>query len=655
MAKFLIYLFESGLCLSLFYLGYIVFFRKETYFTFNRFYLLGSMILALTVPLISFPFDLTNQGYLHETANGVRQFRNYYEHLIQLTDPGALADPMAKTTGGQTTNSSQIISKESIISISGILISIYILGVLFFSFRLFYLIGGIRKMLRRAKIQKDNGMNLVLINDEVPSFSFLKWIFVNPQILKPEEFEQVLTHEKVHVQHKHSVDLLLAHIMTIFQWFNPLTWRIQKSIKTCHEYIADRQVVLQGHGLFDYQSLLLSQLISIRSVELVNNFNLLSIKKRIAMMNKHKSGRWAQLKAIAVVPILLAAFFFFTDMTSRSETLNLQDNIVTDTNELVGSWVSNETGINQIQFVEIKPEKLLAVTTVGNNSLNITDYKLETKKKKLILKDGDDILKLDYIINNNKLTIDWGLKGKVDYLRKIETDSYTLMDEGFQKLNLPYATQLNPYKKEMILCTIFLSGDILTIDGNKCSFSELESILTKLRSSADQSKVDKMSVLLNIDKDASMKYVDQIKTALRNSNNLKLGYLAKMEGKEGSDYMALFNLLPPLDAKWLEKEDIAKEGISLFEIGKKHNDFSKRLKEFTKSNTKYVMLYEYDNKTSYEDYIKTIDLVYKTINDNRKEAAFFDGKHYENLDYEEQKEYRKKYPITLTMKNLDEN
>nr|WP_321406478.1 M56 family metallopeptidase [uncultured Carboxylicivirga sp.] len=655
MAKFLIYLFESGLCLSLFYLGYIVFFRKETYFTFNRFYLLGSMILALTVPLISFPFDITNQGYLHETANGVRQFRNYYEHLIQLTDPGALADPMANITGSQTSNTSQIISKESIISISGILISIYILGVLFFTFRLFYLIGGIRKMLRRAKIQKDNGMNLVLINDEVPSFSFLKWIFVNPQILKPEEFEQVLTHEKVHVQHKHSVDLLLAHIMTIFQWFNPLTWRIQKSIKTCHEYIADRQVVQQGHGLFDYQSLLLSQLISIRSVELVNNFNLLSIKKRIAMMNKHKSGRWAQLKAIAVVPILLAAFFFFTDMTSRSEALNLQDEAATDTNELVGSWVSNETGINQIQFVEIKPEKLLAVTTVGNNSLNITDYKLETKKKKLILRDGDEVLKLDYIINNNKLTIDWGNKGKVDYLRKIENDSYTLMDEGFQKLNLPYATQLNPYKKEMILCTIFLSGDILTIDGKKCNFSELESILTKLRSSADQSKVDKMSVLLNIDKDARMKYVDMIKTALRNSNNLKLGYLARMEGKEGTDYMALFNLLPPLDAKWLEKEDIAKEGISLFEIGKKHNDFSKRLKEFTKSNTKYVMLYEYDNKTSYEDYIKTIDLVYKTINDNRKEAAFFYGKHYENLGYDEQKEYRKKYPITLTMKNLDEN
>jgi len=613
---------------------------------------MGSMILALTVPLISLPVDIGNQGYLHETANGVRQIKDYYEHLILLTDPGTLADPLAVTKDPQEALPQQLVSK-SVISISSILITIYILGVLFFTFRLFYLLLGIRKMLAKAKIEKSKEMNLVLIQDEVPSFSFLKWIFVNPGILKPKELEQVLTHEKVHVEHKHSVDLLLAHIITIFQWFNPLTWRIQKSIKTCHEYIADRKVVEQGHGLFDYQSLLLSQLISIRSVELVNNFNLLSIKKRIAMMNKHKSGKWAQLKAFAIVPILLAAFFFFTDMTSRNEDFSFKEPVTENSNQLIGSWISNKTGINVIQFVEIKNDELLTFKTTGDNNIVINDYSWDVRKRQLILSNEKIKEKVNYSLENNKLTIDWGKNNKVTYIRNDEKNSYTLMDDGFQKLNLPYATQLKPYKKGMVLCTITLSGDKLSIDGKSLHFSELESYMIKLRSSADQSKVAKMVVLMNIDKDAKMEYVDQIKTALRNANTLKLGYLAKLKGHSGTDYMALFNLLPPMDAILIEDVDLDKKGIALFEIGEKYNDFSKELADFTRYKKKYVMLYEYNDNTSYEDYIKTIDLVYKTINRLRSEKAFFDNKNYNELNFEEQKTYRERYPITLTMKNTD--
>ncbi len=655
MASFLIYLFESGLCLSLFYLGYIVFFRKETYFTFIRFYLLGSMILAITVPLISLPVDFNKQGYLQETATNIRQFKDYYEHLILLTDPGALADPMAIAPKTTQESSNQIVSKPTVISISGILISIYILGVLFFTFRLLFLFRELSKLIGKAEIQKDKDSNLVIIKDEIPPFSFLKWIFVNPAILKPEEYEQVLTHEKVHVQHKHSVDLLLAHIITIFQWFNPLTWRIQKSIKTCHEYIADRKVVEQGHGLFDYQSLLLSQLISIRSVELVNNFNLLSIKKRIAMMNKHKSGKWAQLKAIAIVPILLAAFFFFTDMTSRRENLNLEISRTKDVETITGSWIANEHHSGNVQFLEIKDNKLFTVTPVKNSSFTFHDYTLETNNNKLILTEEGIKKEIHYKLRNNTLKIDWGSNSQVEYIRKPTNDSYTLMKNQFEKINLPYATQLNPYKSEMILTSISLSGSKLFVDGKSCKFSELEDRIKQLRASVDPTTLKKMTVLLRIDKDVSMEYVDKVKISLRKTNTLKLAYEAiPINDKDQLD-RALFNLLPPMDAKWIEKEELNSKGISLFEIGSQYSDFSEELIDFTKAHRKYVMLYEYNNQTSYNDYIQTIDLVYKTLNSRRKEAAFFNGEKYEDLTFDQQKEYRKKYPITLTMKNSDEN
>ena len=52
MITFLIYLFESGICMLILYLVYWFFLRRETYFTFNRFYLVGSVFLVLLVPLI---------------------------------------------------------------------------------------------------------------------------------------------------------------------------------------------------------------------------------------------------------------------------------------------------------------------------------------------------------------------------------------------------------------------------------------------------------------------------------------------------------------------------------------------------------------------------------------------------------------------------
>ncbi len=654
MAKFLIYLFESGLCLSLFYVGYVLFFRKETYFIFNRFYLLGSMILALTVPLVSLPVDVGDDGYLKETAVGVQGIKDYYQHLILLTDPGELVEEQALDPGAK-------VAKEPVnnhkvhLSVASILFTLYILGVLFFIFRLIYLLLGLRKIIVHAEIRKEKGLNLVFVREEIPSFSFLKWIFVNPNILKPEEYEQVLTHEKVHVEHKHSVDLLLAQIITIFQWFNPLTWRIQKSIKTCHEYIADRQVVHQGYGLFDYQSLLLSQLISIRSVELVNNFNLLSIKKRIAMMNKHKSGKWAQMKAIAIVPIVIAAFFLFADMTSRNENLNLVGDTSKNTEILMGSWISENGGEGITQLVEIKSGKMVAIVAKGNDNIQINEYDLKLESNRMVLTRDDKEKEVAYRLDDGVLTIDWGKEGKQSYTRSNEESTYTLLGDQFQKFDLPYATQLHPYKKEMVLCTISLSGDKLFVDGKACKFSNLEKTMIKLRDSADQSKITKMTVLLNIDKDATMKYVDKVKTSLRDANVLKLGYLAQKKGETGNDYMALFNLLPPKDALWVDKEDMKKRGIPLFEIDKKFVDFSDDLESSIKANKKYVMLYEYDNQTTYNDYIQTLDLVYATIIGLRRNEAFFDSVKYDDLSSDEQKVYRKKYPITLTMKNSDED
>ena len=94
MERFMIYLLETGICLSLLYLAYWLFLRKETYFNFNRLFFVGSIFLALAVPLLHISITVQQGGSLEPTARGVLQFRHSYQQMIRYinaefgTEPG---------------------------------------------------------------------------------------------------------------------------------------------------------------------------------------------------------------------------------------------------------------------------------------------------------------------------------------------------------------------------------------------------------------------------------------------------------------------------------------------------------------------------------------------------------------------------------------
>jgi bla regulator protein BlaR1 len=55
MTPFLLYQLKAGLCIMLFTGLYYALFRKETFYRFNRFYLVGSLELSFIIPAIQFP------------------------------------------------------------------------------------------------------------------------------------------------------------------------------------------------------------------------------------------------------------------------------------------------------------------------------------------------------------------------------------------------------------------------------------------------------------------------------------------------------------------------------------------------------------------------------------------------------------------------
>ena len=76
MENLLIYFVKVNGLIILFYLMYVVFLRKETFFTSNRWYFLTGLLLSLILPLITF----TKTIWIEPTP-----IPEYYEEAIPIT------------------------------------------------------------------------------------------------------------------------------------------------------------------------------------------------------------------------------------------------------------------------------------------------------------------------------------------------------------------------------------------------------------------------------------------------------------------------------------------------------------------------------------------------------------------------------------------
>jgi hypothetical protein len=501
----MIYLLETGICLSLLYLAYWLFLRKETYFNFNRLFLVGSLILALGVPLLHLTLDISPGSSLENPARGVLKFRSSYEELVRLIDadfgvePGAQHGIEGKPQVGMDDGGSQPselrhskgISEDSLqgssdsaigrssLSLSKILFILYIGGVLYFFARFVYLVIRLYLLASKNRVVRQEGFRMVEIEEEISPFSFFRFLFINHGSFNDSELRHVLEHEKAHIRQRHSTDHLFAHALAVFQWFNPFAWQMRKALKTTHEYIADRQVIDGGIERLDYQSLLLKQVIGYHSVELVNNFNLKPIKQRIAMMNKSKSGLSAKLKATLVAPFAIILFFLFADFTLKGSDSGLSGPVP----DLSGLWIK-----------QTKDDFSPALYIHGNSftfseGIDIRDYILKVEKEALVLSQGSGSpgTQLKYELGGDKLVLWWNKVQSTTYIRSsaANTLDHFLAQSG-QEVDLPSISQYRLMEPESSLCRIGLGkkhgeGKSVFFNGKEASMNDLPALIEKER------------------------------------------------------------------------------------------------------------------------------------------------------------------------------
>jgi len=289
------YLIKSVLCSGIFLLAYFVLLEKEKMHQFNRFYLLGSLVLSLGIPLISF-----------ETSSPVT------ESLRTI-----MQDPKRLYLAENTLTRQPVAENFDFTKLWW---AVYGLIALAFSFRFVINLRRIFTKIPGNAVIPYQDSKIVLINEQLTPHSFLDYIFVHRQAYQEGSIEEeILLHELTHVKQKHSLDILFIEVIRVIFWFNPLFMLYKKAMQLNHEFLADEAVVRTFNDTPAYQYLLIDKASQLCSPVLTSQFNFLMTKKRLMMMTRTTHPVKAFFKQLAIVTVTgLSVFLFSSRITAQS-------------------------------------------------------------------------------------------------------------------------------------------------------------------------------------------------------------------------------------------------------------------------------------------------------------------------------------------------
>ncbi|WP_271765785.1 M56 family metallopeptidase [Aquimarina algiphila] len=145
---------------------------------------------------------------------------------------------------------------------------------------------------------------IAILPNSSQAFSFWNTIYLG-DALNAEEKKQILLHEIVHIEQKHSIDQIFFEFLRVLFWWNPLIYVFQSRITVLHEYIADAAVI-KAVDKRNYIEQLLNVAFQTQEITFVNQFfNQSLIKKRILMLQKSKSKTIAKFKYLLLIPLVI--------------------------------------------------------------------------------------------------------------------------------------------------------------------------------------------------------------------------------------------------------------------------------------------------------------------------------------------------------------
>ena len=279
---------------------------------------------------------------------------------------------------------------------------IYFIG-LFFTFTYSVLaIWHLVNLLRKSKSTIVAGSEVfVHDNKKLSSFSWGDKIFLYVESLNSEykDLQMLVSHEKAHLDKGHWIDLALAQVVLIFQWFNPAAWFMKRELQRIHEYEADEAVLKSGTDEKEYQMLLIQNISGSRYSGLTDGLNNCSLKKRIIMMKKTKFKKDWVIRGIAVCgfAILGGAIIHIPAIaTVLEDSPNLSERI--EKTIVINGETKDEKREKDVEYyidgINSRKEKLVSLDTSNIKEMKI-DKSSETPKVEITTKKAQDFDNID--------------------------------------------------------------------------------------------------------------------------------------------------------------------------------------------------------------------------------------------------------------------
>ncbi|MFG6392338.1 MAG: M56 family metallopeptidase [Candidatus Amulumruptor sp.] len=191
--------------------------------------------------------------------------------------------------------------------IANILLWIYLIGMLAVAIHTVIIWLRLANIVAHGQHETIGRYTLVLTDrKDIAPFSWRRYIVMN-ETDYAESGNLILCHETRHLDLHHPIDLMVAQIAAIIEWWNPAAWLMREELKTVHEYQADSCVLAAGVNARDYQMLLIKKAVGARFPSLANSLNHSKLKKRITMMYNQKRSAKRRMRALALLPALGAA------------------------------------------------------------------------------------------------------------------------------------------------------------------------------------------------------------------------------------------------------------------------------------------------------------------------------------------------------------
>ena len=313
------FIVESLICSGLFLVLYRWMLAKKVGFRICRAYLIVTMVLSVTIPIMDVPlYPSENLARLGEWT------------VFSFDDFGAVPADLEEAVA--VNHNSEAIKPESSAQITGKSIDLKLILTILYTLvgaislaLLAYNTARIYRLRSKSKLTYEEEYTLAEHEDIKTPFSFIRTIFMGFNY-EPQERRQILTHEASHVRHRHSYERLFMSVLRSIFWFNPFFWMAEKDLEEVQEWEADKDVLDEGWNLKTYRTTIFKQLFGYNP-DITCGLNHSLTKQRFIMMTQSHRGKGAWLRLAATLPVIALVFLAFgcgvKNQEEAVETTNL--------------------------------------------------------------------------------------------------------------------------------------------------------------------------------------------------------------------------------------------------------------------------------------------------------------------------------------------